>query len=116
MPQKLFILIRKDLTVAQQGVQAGHAVAQWCKRWMYHGNQEWNNQILVYVTVDDHEHLQLWARKIMQHGLDLNTVTFNEPDMPWVTRCTTLVCFTDSNLFDKLPLWEPATDWVAASM
>ncbi len=112
MGQKLFVLIRKDLSVAQQGIQAGHAVAEWCKRWQFYGNQDWDNQTLVYVTVPNLEHLHIWMRKCTQNGL-VGT-GFKEPDIN--NEITAIACLTDGNLFDKLPLWDPVTDWVADSM
>lgn len=47
---RLYVLIRNDLPIAYQAVQAGHAVAEWIK---IHGLQEWSNETLVYLSVPD---------------------------------------------------------------
>lgn len=102
---KLFVIVRADMAVANQAVQAGHAVAEWCKRW--HKTMEverlWDNQTLVYLSVKDWPHLELWIRKIELKSLDF--VRFMEPDFGIRGETTAIACLTDSNIFDKLPLW-----------
>lgn len=64
MDLKLFILIRKDLPIADQGVQAGHAVAAWCAQFYRQGNYDpWDNGTLIYVTIRDLPDLVLWQKK-----------------------------------------------------
>lgn len=107
MPQKLFVLIRKDLTPAQQGVQAGHAVAEFYKTWREGLKNLWDNDTLVYVSVENEVVLLLWLRKMKQHPGPIFYACFQEPDLNWTV--TAIACLHNGNLFDKLPLWDPVT-------
>lgn len=100
MQPKLFILIRADIPLADQVVQAGHAVAEWCKRWQ-NGSKEWDNSTLVYVTVNELSHLSLWQRKLEMKGIEHSI--FCEPDMQ--NQMTTIACLTNKNIFSSLPLF-----------
>lgn len=63
--KKLYVLIRKDLPIAYQAVQAGHAVAEW----MIKGTGEWKNHTLVYLHVKNEEHIKNWMYKLQSQGL-----------------------------------------------
>lgn len=58
--KKLYILVRKDLTIPQQAVQAGHAVAQFVTAYP---NNDWNCGALVYLGVNDKYELNDWWNK-----------------------------------------------------
>ncbi len=58
--KKLYVLVRKDLTLAQQAVQAGHAVAQYCCDFR---DSDWNCGALVYLGVKDKYELNDWWNK-----------------------------------------------------
>lgn len=104
MQAKLFILIRVDIPIADQAIQAGHAVGEWCKMWTNPGNDlRWYNGTLVYLSVKDLPHLVFWQRKIEQRNLFNDYFVFCEPDMQG--QMTAIACFTDTNIFDDLPLW-----------
>ena len=85
MEQKLYVLIRSDLSKSQQAVQAGHAVAEFCKaefgRHGWVGSEytnlpwRWTNGTLVYLKVRDEDELREWAKKIDSHH------PFYEPDI-----------------------------------
>jgi hypothetical protein len=62
---KLFVLTRNDLQPAYQAVQAGHAVAQWM---LENEGHKWRNQTLVYLSVPDESHLEMWCDKIRRSG------------------------------------------------
>ena len=100
MSKKLFILIRQDLKPGAQMAQACHVTAEWCKRWQ-EGNREWNNETIVCVSVRDFPHLVLMQQKLELKCEDYSI--FCEPDLQG--QMTGLACYTDSNMFDKLPLW-----------
>ncbi len=103
MQLKLFVLIRQDMPIADQAVQAGHAVAEWCKRWQYHGNQDWNNETLVYLSVKNIEWLHAWRDKVRSKYYNEHSV-FREPDMEM--SMTAVACWCDGKIFSKLPLWD----------
>jgi len=48
---KMFVLVRKDLSKSQQGVQGGHALAQYA---LDHSEEFkiWGNHTIVYLKVD----------------------------------------------------------------
>lgn len=53
---KMFVLVRNDLSKSQQGVQGGHALAQFA---LEHPDRfkEWGNSTIVYLKVD-HQFLE----------------------------------------------------------
>lgn len=70
---KLFVVVRTDLSPSQTAVQAGHALAEY----MLH-NDDWKNQTLVYLGVDDEAQLLDVETKLKHKGIP--HVGFNEPD------------------------------------
>jgi hypothetical protein len=48
---KMFVLVRKDLSKSQQGVQGGHALAQFMLEYPDLA-EEWGNSTIVYVKAD----------------------------------------------------------------
>lgn len=76
---KLYVLVREDLSRAQRAVQAGHAVAEWCwteaSRWRWDGREvttpaaRWTNGTLVYLGVRGEQELSEWAEKLGSRGV-----------------------------------------------
>lgn len=97
--QKLFVLISKDLpSVAYQGVQGAHAVAQWLLN--NKETQTWNNQTLVFLEA---ENLIKWKQKLELRSLEYTE--FIEPDLN--NKLTSLAVLADGRqgkLFKKLKL------------
>ena len=86
------------MPLAYQGVQAGHAVAEWMIK---NPNQQWNNQTLVYLSVENEDKLADWADKLSRR--DEEYVQFVEPDIG--NEVTALaVAPTNTKLFNKLKL------------
>ena len=75
MSQKLYVLVRKDLSKSQQAVQAGHAVAEYLLRGP---STLWGNGTLVYLSVRNEHELKWWYEQITEKGF--NSVPFYEPD------------------------------------
>lgn len=48
---KMFVLVRNDLSKSQQGVQGGHALAQFALDHPY-DFKEWGNQTIVYLKTE----------------------------------------------------------------
>lgn len=93
---KLFVLIKEDMPLAYQGVQGGHAVAQWLLDNTQ--NPIWQNETLVFLKCKD---LDLWMMKLNDLGIKYST--FREPDMNnIVTAIATVV--EDEKIFKKLNL------------
>lgn len=69
---KMFVLVRKDLSKSQQGVQGGHALAQFA---LEHPERfrQWNNHTIVYLKVDPE-----WLK---DHNPKNQSSSFYEPDI-----------------------------------
>lgn len=73
---KLFVVVRKDLSVSQRAVQAGHAVAQFL---LYSPFCRWKNGTLIYLGVKGLRQLENLKRKFDQN--DIRYIEFREPDI-----------------------------------
>lgn len=100
---KLYVLIRSDLTEAQQAVQAGHALAQFglehpkeFKHW-----QEDNN-ILIYLSVNDIHH---WETVLDDGDFKYSMFHESNPFVAYDTAIAVAPNFTCQYvLFKDLPL------------
>jgi hypothetical protein len=90
--QKLYVLVRGDLSKSQQAVQAGHAVAEYCKQKEW----GWANGTLVYLRVRDEDELREWANKVDKH------CPFYEPDIG--NQMTAFAVLGEHKGFDLLRL------------
>jgi len=98
MDEKLYVLVREDLSVAQQAVQAGHAVAEYLLRGP---KSSWPNGTLVYLGVPDEERLYRWSVELEFLGVPF--VTFKESDIG--NEVTALATVTDNErVFRSLKL------------
>jgi hypothetical protein len=98
MEQKLFVLVRSDLTKGQQAIQAGHAVAEFLLR----VPTSWNNGTLVYLSVANESELDYWADRFKIFGIPF--AGFREPDKNNELTAIGVVC--DDHFFKKLKLLE----------
>lgn len=62
---KLYVLVRKDLSLSQIAVQAGHAVGEWVKSYPLSANQDWDDT-LVYLGVKDEDELADWYDRLKE--------------------------------------------------
>ena len=92
--KKLYVLIDEKLEKVYGCVQGGHAVAQWLLD--NQGNQDWNNQYLIYLSAD----IEKWIFKL--ENKNLNFSIFYEPDLD--NRATALAIECDGSLFRNLKL------------
>jgi peptidyl-tRNA hydrolase len=96
--QKLYVLVRRDLSKSQQAVQACHAVAQFSlfdeqySDSSYPWENRWDNGTIVLLTVRNLEELIKWDNQL------LGAHTFEEPDIGYET--TALAISGDSALGD----------------
>lgn len=101
--KKLFVLVRNDIPIPNQAVQAGHALAQWMLDDGYDSivyNPKWSNEILVYLSVKDEEELKKWEYKF-EHRLLLYS-SFHEPDLN--NEMTAIAVMCSDSVVDKLKL------------
>jgi len=73
---KLYIIVRKDLSISQRAVQAGHAVAQFL---LYSPFCRWNNGTLIYLGVKSLRQLENLKRNFEIDNI--RYIEFKEPDL-----------------------------------
>lgn len=75
---KLYVLIRSDISPEQQAVQGGHAVAMFCQQYPYIA---WRNGKLIYLSVRDHDSIEMWQRIIVKMTQDTPLMgVWRDPD------------------------------------
>lgn len=87
MSNKLYVLVRGDLSKSQQAVQSCHAVAEFmlwdnripCRCGACPDDLRWENETIVLLKVRNLDHLQEWSGKIRSATRAYNE--FNEPDI-----------------------------------
>lgn len=97
LKQKLYVIVRKDLSHSQQAVQAGHALAEYM---LASSSPKWTNQTLIYLGVKGLKQLENLKFKLEMNGI--NFVEFKEPDLD--NQTTAIASDKDSPIFDKLNL------------
>ena len=74
--KKLYVIVRKDLSISQRAVQAGHAVAEF----LLHGPfSRWSNGTLIYLGVKGLNQLENIKRNLQRDGIVY--IEFKEPDL-----------------------------------
>ena len=94
--EKLYVVVRTDLgmSIQYQGVQGGHALAQWL---IENPNQTWNNDYLIYLQTDKMDELMF--------KLDLKKIKYSkfiEPDLG--DKLTAISLQTEDKIMEKLKL------------
>jgi hypothetical protein len=95
--EKMYVLIRSDLSKSQQAVQGGHVVAEYI---IQHGNTSWKNGVLVYLIVPYEIDLIKAAERLTEKGHKI--VSFYEPDINEVTAIA--IVTDDEDLFKDVLL------------
>lgn len=93
--EKLYVVVHNQLSMSlqYQGVQGGHALAQWL---IENPNQTWNNNFLIYLQ-DDLDKLIF--------KLDLKNIKYSkfiEPDLG--NKLTAIALQTEDKILEKLKL------------
>jgi peptidyl-tRNA hydrolase len=93
---KLYIVVRSDMSKAQQAVQAGHAVAEILIR----KRISWKNGTLIYLSQSSEKKL----RKLFEKVPTKNKIAFHEPF--WDNSMTAFAAYGRevSEFLRKLPL------------
>lgn len=72
-PNKLFVIVRKDLEIGAKAAQAVHAVSRFL---LENRDQTWNNETIVIIEDED---IVYWRDRSYAMGLDYSY--FEEPDL-----------------------------------
>ncbi len=90
--------MRKDLDHSYRMVQGAHAVAQYL---IDFPQSDWNNQTLIFLLVDNEEHLKSYEQKLLIKGITEYS-KFYEPDIG--NQLTSIAVYTDEKIFKRLSL------------
>ena len=94
---KLYVIVRKDLSISQRAVQAGHAVAEFLLRGPF---SRWKNGTLIYLGVKGLIQLENLKLKLNDHGITY--VEFREPDIG--NEVTAIATDQYCKLFERINL------------
>lgn len=94
---KMFILVRKDLSQIYRIVQGAHALAQYALEHTQLFN-EWNNHTIVFLDVNGENSLYKWNDKLHYSGKDISV--FHEPDIG--NQVTAIACYDSGEIFKNL--------------
>ncbi|MHA1701441.1 MAG: peptidyl-tRNA hydrolase [Promethearchaeota archaeon] len=91
------MIIRKDLSIPQMAVQAGHALAAY----LLHSHlSRWQNETLIYLGVKNLNQLEKLKYKLEIE--DINYVEFREPDLN--NEVTAIASDIECKYFERLNL------------
>ncbi|MCK5613796.1 hypothetical protein KAR91_68665 [Candidatus Pacearchaeota archaeon] len=94
---KLFVIVRKDLSHSQRAVQAGHALAEYL---LHSPNFRWKNEILIYLGIKGLKQLENLMRKLDFHGIKY--IEFHEPDLN--NEVTAIASDEECRIFERMNL------------
>ena len=94
---KLYVIVRKDISISQRAVQAGHAVAEFLLRGPL---SRWKNGTLIYLGVKGL--IQLENLKFKLDTLKIPYVEFREPDIG--NEVTAIATDQYCKLFERINL------------
>jgi hypothetical protein len=94
---KLYVIVRKDLSVSQRAVQAGHVVAQFC---LYGPFSRWKNGTLIYLGIKDLRSLKELILQLKDNNI--NYTEFREPDIG--NEITAIATDQHCEIFERMRL------------
>lgn len=99
----VYILVREDLTIAQQGVQVAHAGMLAISK---HGGLKEDTRLVVLKVKNQQQLLDYFD---MSKDNGLKAEKFFEPDYDifWSAMSTAPISREEGKIFKKLPLWRP---------
>ena len=95
--QKLYVIVRDDLSFPQKAVQAGHAATEWV---LHHNKGVWTNGTLIYLIAKNLQHLSQLKEKLFCKGIIF--AEFIEPDLG--NELTAIACLGTNSVVKKLPM------------
>ncbi len=96
------MIIRKDLSIPQQLVQAAHAAHE---SGLHLCEDKSDINYLIALGVPDEERLTTFHKKLEDRGI--KSILFREPDIgnEATALCTEPICGNGRKMFSRLPLW-----------
>ena len=94
---KLYVIVRKDLSVSQRAVQAGHVVASFL---LYGPFSRWNNGTLIYLGIRNLNELEKLMNQLNKYNI--NYTEFREPDIG--NQVTAIATDQHCELFERMRL------------
>lgn len=106
----VYVLIRTDLSLAQQGVQAVHAGMAA----IHEFGGLTDDTRLAMLSVNSEKELEFWAERLETNGI--NFKIFWEPDnnTGWSALATAPISRQEGKVLKKLMRWNPERDLMAA--
>jgi hypothetical protein len=103
---RIYVLVRQDISLAQQMVQACHASAEMARQYY---ERTANIAHLVLLSVENEDKLLQAAERLSSQGIE--HVVFHEPDnnMGFSALASQPVSSESSRAFKKWPLWKHET-------
>lgn len=106
--QRMYVIVRRDLSETYRMVQGAHALAQYALDHPIHF-KEWNNQYLIYLSVYNLKALRSLINEFKDVGnsYSLNHDVFSvfyEPDLDNHETAVAIYAFQNHPLLKKLPL------------
>jgi len=94
---KLYVIVRKDLSVSQRAVQAGHVVAQFCLDRPF---SRWKNGTLIYLGIKNLRQLEKLMKQLSYNNIKY--IEFREPDIG--NQVTAIATDQHYEIFDEMKL------------
>jgi len=94
---KMYVLVRRDLSETYRIVQGSHALAKYALE-HYEPFQQWGNETIIYLGVQNLISLREWNLKLAKAGKIFST--WREPDLDH--QETALACYDDGRIFEGL--------------
>jgi hypothetical protein len=99
----LYAISRRDIPLAQQAIQAGHAAVEYA---FSYGRPPDHHPSYVHLTIRDKE--DLLCLQTMLHSEGFDTSEFHEPYKAWgLTAISCLLTEEHRPLLSHLKLWKP---------
>ena len=95
---KLYVIVRKDISISQQAVQAGHALAKYMLAGLF--CRRWKNETLIYLGVKGLNQLNNLKNKL--DFLEVPYVEFREPDLN--NEVTAIATDKHCKIFERMNL------------
>lgn len=107
----MYAISRRDLPLAQQAIQAGHAAIEHAYTY---GRPADQHPSYLHLTVRDKQALE--ARKDLLHAAGIQTAEFHEPYKDWgLTAIACILTEEQRYLCKDLPLWKLPTQALEAA-
>ncbi len=101
----LYAISRRDIPLAQQAIQAGHAAIEHAYQY---GRPADHHPSYIHLTIRDKEALE--QRRDVLHSLGIKTAEFHEPYKNWgLTAISCLLTEDQRHMLSDLPLFKLPT-------